>query len=336
MSVHIKHISWHLPEHPVTNDWLHQENPAWDMAKVEERAGVKTRYVAASDQTALDLAETACRKLFDEYDLDPKQVDGLIFCTQSPDYIMPPNACVLQKRLKLKEELFAFDFNLACSGYVYGLALARGLIVSGMASRLLLVNADTYSRYIHPKDRSTRVLFGDGAAVSLIEAVEDETGIVDMSCATSGRNFDAFMIPAGGCRTPSTEETRTAVVGGCGNVRSEENIHMEGMRILTFVNSKIPKQIRALLKKNELEVDDLDYLVFHQASKMALDSLIRILKLPPEKVPVNVDRIGNTVSASIPILLGEMMAAGKLAPGTRILMCGFGVGLSWGSAILRF
>jgi 3-oxoacyl-[acyl-carrier-protein] synthase III len=335
MNTQITHIDYYLPEKILTNAELHEGNPAWDMKLVAERAGVLERHIAADGETALDLAVRACQQLFTKNPGLKEQAQAVIFCTQSEDYIMPPNSCLMHKHLALGENVFAFDINSACSGYVHGLALARGIIHSGLVNNVLLINADTYSKYIHPQDRSARVLFGDGAAASWIEGTKDR-GIVDMVCATSGKDFDKFIIPAGGCRIPRSAETARLVTNSSGNIRTDEHIHMDGLGVLGFVNSKVPPQVRAILEKNKLTTNDIDLFVFHQASKMVLDSLTRLLKLDPQKVFSNIAATGNTVSASIPIALKQAQEAGRIQPGDRVLISGFGVGLSWATAIIDF
>ena len=333
--IQIKDIAYYLPECALSNKDLAQENPSWDMKQLEERVGVMTRYVAGDDETSLDIAEKACEKLFAENPELRDQVGGIIFCTQSGDYIMPPNACVLHKRLKLNEDVFAFDFNLACSGYVYGLAIARGMMYTNMGKHILLVTANTYSKYINPQDRSVKMLFGDGASVTWLAPSEQDEGIIDIMCATSGAKYDAFMIPAGGSRMPKSDKTSIPETDKNGNIRSLENIHMKGMDIFAFVNSRVPKQVRQLLEKNGLSVDDIDLFVFHQASKLALDSVIRSLRIKPEKAYINIQDVGNTVSSSIPIALKDAKDRGLVKKGDLILLAGFGVGLSWGSTIIK-
>jgi 3-oxoacyl-[acyl-carrier-protein] synthase-3 len=237
--------------------------------------------------------------------------------------------------LDLPENVFAFDFNMACSGYIYGLSLAQGLIFSGITKNILLVNADTYSKYIHKQDRSARVIFGDGAAVSWITASDSTQGIIDIQCSTSGKYYDKFIIPAGGCRMPKSRETAIPKTYNNGNVRTPENIYMDGMAILEFVNSKVPRQIRSILALNAMTIDQIDLLIFHQASKIALDFLTRILKIKPEKTFRNIRDIGNTVSASIPIALKDALESGKVSRGNKVLLSGFGAGLSWGSVIME-
>ncbi len=336
MRVKIEAIDYYLPEMIISNDDLARENSDWNMGVLETRTGVAKRHVAKDDETALDLAVKACEKFFATQPYHKESIDGLIFCTESTDHILPPNSCILHKRLDLSENVFAFDFTLACSGYIYGLALAQGLIASKSATNILLVNADTYSKFINKQDRSTRILFGDGAAVSLINASSAGSGIIDMKCSTSGKDYDKFIIPAGGCRHPKSESTSVEVKDKSGNVRTEENIHMDGFGILTFVNSKVPKQVSEILAKNGLSVDDIDLFIFHQASSMALDSIERALKIKPEKMFRNLKDIGNLVSASIPVALKDAMDQGKIKAGDKVVLCGFGVGLSWGTAIIEF
>jgi len=335
MRVVIKDVAYYLPTQIVTNDDLLKENPDWKMDLIRARSGVEQRHIAKKNETALDLSLSACQQLFLKNEELFDQVDGLICCTQSPDYIMPPNACILHKALDLSENVFAFDFNLACSGYVYGLALAQGLIHAGTAKHILFVTADTYSKYIHEQDRSARSLFGDGAAVSWLTISESTRGIIDIQCSTAGKDYEKFMIPAGACRMPASPETCLSDLDDNGNVRTLENIHMDGMGVLVFVNSKVPKQIRSLLERNNLSINEIDLFIFHQASKMALESLTRLLKIPSEKVFNNLSKIGNTVSASIPIALKMALREGVAKPGDKVLLCGFGVGLSWGSAIIE-
>ena len=200
----------------------------------------------------------------------------------------------------------------------------------------MLINTDTYSKYIHAQDRSARVLFGDAAAVTWITASNSTQGIIDIQCSTSGKDYEKFIIPAGGCRMPKSKATTTPKIDNSENVRTLENIHMDGMGILVFVNSKVPKQIHCILKRNALTIDDIDLFVFHQASKLALDSLTRLLKINSKKVYKNIQDIGNTVSASIPIALKDAIDSKKINQGEKVLLSGFGVGLSWGTAIIQF
>ena len=225
MRIKISDIAYYLPEKHITNDDYHKENSHWDMNRVENKVGVSSRYIAGESETALDIAYEACLKLIDVYPGLEEKIDALIFCTQSNDYIMPSNACILHGRLGLSEKVIAFDFNLACSGFVYGLSIAQGFILSGQASNVLLVTADTYSKYINKLDRSVRVLFGDGGAVTWITASNTTQGMHSISCATAGSHYDKFLISAGGCRMPKSPETAITTTDNSGNIRSLENIN---------------------------------------------------------------------------------------------------------------
>lgn len=335
MSASIRGTAYVLPEQAVTNAMLQAEFPSWDMERVMSRTGVATRHIAREDETAFDLATAACERLFAEHPEAREQIGAILFCTQSQDYVMPPNSTLLHQFLDLSENVFAIDFNLACSGYIYGLAMAQSLLRGSIATDVLLVTADTYSKYIHPGDRSARTLFGDGAAATWISSSEGGPRLVDVQCATSGKYHRSFMIPAGGCRSPRTPETALARPDGSGNLRSLENIHMDGAGVLSFVNSRVPRQIRDVLARNGLGMEDIDLVIFHQASKMALDSLVSLLRIPPEKAFANIRNVGNTVSASIPIALRDATDQGLIRAGNRVLLSGFGVGMSWATAIIE-
>jgi 3-oxoacyl-[acyl-carrier-protein] synthase-3 len=325
-----------LPNRIVTNEQMCLENPEWDMIKVAGRSGVRSRHVAGVGETALDLALVACRDLFSRNPDLLATVDGLIMCTESEDYSLPPDGCVLHGMLGLRQDCFVTDINLACSGFVYGLALARGLMATGMCHNILLVTADTYTKKINLRDRSSRVLFGDGAAVTWLSDDSGSGQVVDVVCATDGTGYDKFVIPAGGDRIPLSAETAVEHEDDNGNWRSQQDIHMDGLAILTFATGKVPQQVKELLRRSQLTVNDIDLFVFHQASALVLDSLTRLLRIPPEKVFTDLEQLGNTVSSSIPIALSDALASHAITPGSRVLISGFGVGLSWASALLTW
>ena len=336
MRVQVQDIAYYLPEQTVSNEDLKREHPSWNFAKLEQRVGVKSRQIARADETALDLAYQSCLKLFERNPDLKSKIDAVLFCTQSGDYVMPPNSCILHGLLGLSEDVFAMDFNLACSGYVYGLTMAQGLIRAGTAKNVLLVTADTYSKYINEKDRSTRVLFGDGAAATWICASAADEGIQDILCATSGIGYKKFMIPAGGCRIPKSPETCAEKVDVVGNIRTQENIQMDGSGILTFVKEKVPAQVNQILARNNLTIKDIDLVIFHQASRLALDYLNHKFELRPEQTFCNIENIGNTVSASIPIAMRDALNQGRIKKGDQLLLAGFGVGLSFATALLKY
>ncbi len=336
MTTTIRQISSALPDRVVDNQELVEQNPGWADAALADRSGVLSRRVAGADETAFDLSARACETLLNESDLQISEVDAILYCTQSPDYVMPGNAHLLHRHLELGDGVLAFDYNLACSGYIYGLAFADSFIRSGLASEVLLVTAETYSKHIHPKDRSARVLFGDGAAVTHLSGGGVGGKIVAADLCSHGRDLEKFYIPAGGMRTPHSEETKREETDRSGNVRSAEDVHMDGMGVWSFVNSAVPPNIRGLLEKQSLTLDDVDMFVFHQASQMTLDSLAKALGLPESKVYSQMANVGNLVSASIPVALRAALDQGVISPGDRVLLSGFGVGLSYGSVLVEF
>ncbi|MDI5950750.1 3-oxoacyl-ACP synthase III family protein [Flavobacterium yafengii] len=335
MGVVIKHIEYYLPEKVITNIDLAKNNPEWNIEKIEEKSGVKKRHIAEPNETALDLAIKAVEKIFSSSVISKDDIDAVIFCTQSHDYVMPANSFLIHKHFNFKQSVWTFDYNLACSGYIFGLAITRGILETGLAKNVLLINSETYSKYINLKDRSTSILFGDGAAVSVI-SMEDFGGIVDVILSSSGEKFDSFYIPAGGMRTPKSDDTKKTIIDDSGNVKCLENIHMNGFAVWQFISKNVSEQISTLLERNHLNVDDIDLYVFHQASKLTLDSLVKSLKLDRDKVFLNLENVGNTVSASVPIALKDAELNGKLKRGDLVLLSGFGVGLSWGSIIMRY
>ncbi|MGA2813902.1 MAG: ketoacyl-ACP synthase III [Candidatus Acidiferrum sp.] len=330
----IEAIACAFPSHAVRNSDLKARFPEWDFDRLEERTGVFQRYVASPQETALDFAFRACQELHKQDRLNPQEIGAVIFCTQSPDFIMPPNSCLLHGMLDLKPQVLSFDITLACSGYIYGLQLADSLIRSGVTNRVLLATADTYSRYIHPADRATRCLFGDGGAVSILAPSTSGRGIRDIRCATAGKHFDKFMVPAGGMRMPRSAETAEAVTDQSGNKRTAEHIKMDGIGVLSFFNTAVPNSVSDTLERNNLSIADVDLFVFHQASQLALDTLRQRLDIPVHKMVYDLADVGNLVSASIPVTLRRAFDRGAAKHGQLALLCGFGVGLSWGTALV--
>jgi len=335
MSIEITALDYYLPANIVTNSDLKKENPDWDLDGIEKRSGVLERHIACQDETALDLAVAACHNLFDQGSDHFQDIDAIIFCTQSPDHIMPPNSYLLQKRLNLSEDIIAFDFNLACSGYIYSLSIAHSLIYSQMATKILLINADTYSKYINSKDRSTRVLFGDGAAATIVEK-NDREGMIDVAFSSDGGSYECFYIPAGGCRLPQSPSTTKEEKDSKGNIRTQNDIYMDGLSVWAAINSKVPRQIKSILKKNSISIVDIDHFFFHQASKLTLESLIKVLGIDKNKVMINIADKGNTVSASIPIAMKDALREDILKRGDLLLLSGFGVGMSYAVMLIKY
>ena len=322
-------ISSHLPSRILKNSDLESAYPEWNVQQAASRVGVQARHISANDETALDLALVATRKLLDRHKGLAADIDGILFCTQTPDYLLPSNAFLLQNELGLRKEIIALDFNLACSGYVYGLAIGLGLLRSGMARNLLLVTADTYSKLLRDDDRSTRMLFGDGAAVSWISSDPNPIGVKPLissfdrfALSSDGAGWKDFIIHAGGARHPVTESPKFS-----------DRIEMDGLKVLNFVSDRVLIQLRNLLEADGIEANKLAQCFFHQASGLALYSLRKGLKLKEDQVFSNLAWTGNTVSASIPILMNDFFTKRSLARGCRVLLSGFGVGYSWGSIL---
>jgi 3-oxoacyl-[acyl-carrier-protein] synthase-3 len=331
----VQAVASYLPDTVLSNEALSALYPGWTPEKIVEKTGVRERRIAAPGETASDLAYKAARRLFDQAGVAPDQIDFLLFCTQAPDYILPTTACLLQERLGLPQTCGALDFNLGCSGFVYGLALAKGLIETGAATRVLLLTADTYSRYIHPADKSVRTLFGDGAAATLVEAVEaDHAMIGPFVFGTDGRGAANLIVETGGARRAPDAASAVETTDESGNVRSLDNLHMKGAEIVSFTLKAVPAAIDRLLADAGLTLDDIDLFVFHQASAFILEKLRKKIGIPPERFAIKLETCGNTVSSTIPIALEDRIGGPK---GDRLAMLvGFGVGYSWAATCVRF
>jgi 3-oxoacyl-[acyl-carrier-protein] synthase-3 len=326
-------IATHLPDGVLSNEELAALYPSWPAEKILEKTGIRERRIAAPEETAGDLAFHAAEALFASGKARREEVDFLILCTQAPDFILPTTACVLQDRLALRRDIGAFDMNLGCSGFVYGLSVVAGLIAAGAASNILLLTADTYSKYIHQGDKSVRTLFGDGAAATLVSRSEDAS-IGPFVFGTDGGGAQDLIVAAGGFRTPRCAETALEQEDKVGNVRSRDNLFMNGANVMNFSLREVPRTFARLLELTGTTSQDVDRVVLHQANKFMLDALQRKLALPPEKVPRRYEDVGNTVSSTIPFVLADLQQNGLMAPGTHIMLIGFGVGLSWAGASL--
>jgi len=333
----IRDVASHLPDARLTNQELAEREEGFSAEQIFKKTGIAERPVAAPGECASDLATAAAEKLFAKTGVEPGDVDYLLFCTQSPDYFLPATACVIHNRLGLPQACGAIDFNQGCSGYVYGLSLAKALIESGQAKRVLLLTGDTYTKYIHPRDRSVCTLFGDGAAATIGEAREGSSGGLGVfQFGTDGRGADKLIVPAGASRRPRSEETAREETDADGNVRSAENLYMNGRDVFRFAITTVPRSFRNLLQAAEWSADDVDYLLLHQANRFMLDELVTRLKIAEEKAPYHFEKLGNTVSSTIPLVLERLLDEGKLSQGNRLAMLGFGVGYSWAGCAMEW
>lgn len=315
----IKAINYYLPEKVVTNEELLKKFPEWSVDKVAAKVGIDSRHVADENETAGDLAEKAARKLFEEHNIDPKSIDFLLLCTQSSDHFLPSTACILQDRLGIPTTAGAFDYNLGCSGCIYGMAVAKGLIAGGIAKNVLLLTAETYNKYLHPSDKSNRSIFGDAAAACLI-STEGIAEIGEMSLGTDGSGAKHLIVETGAARHKAATGKQTT--DDDGHIRRDDYLYMDGSAIFNFTLDAVPAMMKDILAKNEMVKENIDYYVFHQANKFMLNTIRKVCVLPKDKFYVNLNETGNTVSSTVMIGLKQCLDAGTITPGMKVMVAG--------------
>lgn len=324
MKAYVKRIEYYLPE-------MVEENPP---NRLRKKTGIFRRHICAENEIASDLAVRAAEKVLAS-GIDRNKVEMLLLCTQSPDYFLPTTACILQDKLRLSKFCGAMDYNLGCSGYIYGLSIAKGLIESGQVQNVLLLTAETYSKYINEQDHSVKPLFGDGATATFIEGVDtDVPGLDGFVFGTDGSGYKNLIVPAGGMACPYDKADTAEEADEYGNVRTAFNIHMNGNAISGFALEAVPDTVNKILQKTHKTKDDIGYFVFHQANRFMLEYLQQKCDLLDYPYWNDVEEYGNTVSSSIPIALADMLA--KDRPQNPVIMSiGFGVGLSWGGCLMN-
>lgn len=319
MNIKITAIDYYLPSNQETNSDLLLANPDWDIPKIYEKTGIESRFISLDGQSALDLAYAAASGLLSKIPIKD-EIDLLIFVTQSAENPLPSGSCILQDRLGLSKKCMAFDINLGCSGFVYALSVASSLMENNVAYKALVVCADTYSKYIREDDRTCRPIFSDGASATLLDKT-DSKNILSFDFGTDGSGSNALMV-----KKESYKYEGESCVGS--------HLEMLGSEVFLFTMKVVPVCIENALIKAGLTMDDINLVIFHQASKLVLENLARVMKLDQSKVYNNIKNIGNTVSSSIPIALKNAQDDGRLNEGDKVLLVGFGVGFSWGSTIL--
>lgn len=328
---YIRAISYYLPEKILSNEELVSEFPEWTVDKIAQKVGVEQRHIAAENETATDMAVKAAEKLFDNNpDISRDEVDFILLCTQSPDYLLPTSACLVQNKLGLRTDIGALDFNLGCSGFVYGLSLVKGLIAGKIATNVLLLTAETYTKHLHPKDKGNRTIFGDGATATLV-STEGFAEIGNFALGTDGRGAGNLIIKAGGARM--ADKSGIVDFDENGNPVSTDYLYMNGSEIFTFTQRNVPKVVKETLERNNLVQSDIDTFIMHQANSYMLEFLRKKMKIEKDQYIVDMAYTGNTVSNSIPLVMSKAMEKGELRG--NVLICGFGVGYSWGATILR-
>lgn len=307
MNVYIRDIAYYLPEKVLTNEQLAAEFPEWSTEKIAGKVGISERHIAASDETASDMAVTAAKRLFAK-GYDRNQIDFVLLCTQSSDFSLPSSACLVQHRLGLSTKCGAFDFNLGCSGYEYGLVMAKSLIQSGVAHNVLLLTSEMYTKYLSQDDKGNRTIFSDGASATWI-GTEGFAEIGECSLGTDGSGAE-YLIK-----------------------RPNEPLYMDGGAIFDFSSDVVPHMVEDVLRKTNLQMNDIDLWIFHQANKYMINYIRKLLEIDKDKFYIFMEHVGNTVSSTIPIALAEARKEGKIIG--NIMLAGFGVGLSWGAVMLK-
>lgn len=326
---YIKDIAYYLPKKVLTNEQIAQLFPEWSAEKVANKVGITERHIAADEETATDMAYQAAENLFAQ-GVSRNVVDFIILCTQSPDYFLPSSACILQNRLRLSKNCGAFDFNLGCSGYEYGLAIAKGLIVANVAKNILVLTAETYTKYLHEQDKGNRTIFGDGASATLV-STEGFAEIGEVVVGTDGSGAENLIVRSLGARhkLPLMDEH----VDEDGTMVSGDHLYMHGGNVFNFTADVVPPMVEELLEKSHLKQEDVDLWVFHQANKYMINYLRKLLDIDKDKFYIYMQTVGNTVSSTIPIALCEARKEDRLHG--HVLLAGFGVGLSWAGVMLN-
>jgi 3-oxoacyl-[acyl-carrier-protein] synthase-3 len=326
---HIKAISQYLPKSILTNKDLTKEFPEWDSDVIKNKLGISQRYIAHDESTS-DLAVKAAEKLFEEHNINRNSIDFILLCTQSPDYFLPTTACLIQDKLNIPTTAGALDFNLGCSGFIYGLAIAKGLITAGIGKNILFITSETYSKFIHERDRGNKTIFGDGATATLISN-EGFAEILDFELGTDGSGAENLIVKNGASKFPNKDGKDTD--DGFGNVINPNYLYMNGPAIFQFTSKAIPLLVDKILQKHTLTIKDINLSIFHQANSFILEHLRKKIGIPKENFYIYLNEYGNTVSSTIPIALKHAWENNKTKG--NILLAGFGVGYSWGACILK-
>ena len=304
-------------------------------ARFIEKLGIIERHIAANDESAGDLAFKAAENLFEKYKIDRAEIDFIMLCTQHPDHQGPTTACHLQSRLNIPQSAGALDYDLGCSGYVYGLSLAKGLIETGLASNIILLTSSVYTKYINVEDKAIRPLFGDGATATLITAKESDKPFLDSFVfGTDGERYKSLYIPVGGSRLMPRDNPELLEIDEYGNKHSNYEIHMDGMAITYFTFRTVPKLVEDILVKAKLTRNEIDYYIFHQANDFMMKQLQKKCQLEGLNFYNDISHIGNTVSGTLPFGIEHVLKTTSASDLKNVMLTGFGVGLSWAGCIV--
>ena len=319
-------VGYYVPERVLTNAELEQTvqtSSEW----IHSRTGINERRIAAPDQATSDLAAKAAGQALAAAGVAPAEIELIVVATSTPDTIFPSTACLVQERLGMKKSVGAFDLAAACSGFVHALTVASQFIAAGACKRALVIGAETMSRVVDWEDRGTAVLFGDGAGAIVLGPVDPGQGILATRLYSDGASGPNLLIPAGGSRRPASRETLDGRL---------HYVQMNGREVFKFAVRIIVESTKEVITAAGLNIEDIDCLAPHQANIRIIEPAVKRLGLPMEKVLINVDRFANTSSASIPIALAEAVQDGRLKAGDHVVMVGFGGGLVWGAAAVKW
>lgn len=334
-NVGISALAGCVPAHVIDNYKYTQFFPEEDVRKIVEKIGVYERRFADEQTCSSDLCFAAAKKLFSDNNIDRSEIDLLVFVSQTPDYRMPATSILLQNRLGLPHSTIAFDINLGCSGFIYGLSVVYAFMEKAGLRKALLLNGETRSKVYSPKDRKSAFIFGDGGIAALIER-DKKFGESFFSMNSDGSRGDLIMIPGGGYRNPSSEETvRERVVDEYGNIRSDEQGYMNGGDVFNFVIDEVPKDIKKLFSEVCVDINTMDYYIFHQANNFINSYIAKKMKLDRERIPSTIHKYGNTSSVSVPLTIVDTLQ-GKLSGKKQLMLSAFGVGMTWATAIVPF
>jgi 3-oxoacyl-[acyl-carrier-protein] synthase-3 len=329
MKVFIKALNYYLPIDTLSNEDINKLHPDWAIDKIMAKTGIKNRHISGKNEFASDMAINVSKQLFENNSIKPDSIDFILYCTQSPDYILPTTACIIQDKLGIPKSAGALDFNLGCSGYIYGLALAKGLISAGVAKNILFITSETYSKYIQSSDKSNKTIFGDGSSATIVSN-EGFAEILDFSLGTDGSGAKNLIIEEGGSRFPRNLDNKNEIEN------NKSFLFMNGPEIFSFTSKAVPKLVYDTLLKNSFQIENIDLFVFHQANKYMLEHLRKKIEIDTDKFYIHIEDCGNTVSSTIPIALKEAIKNNNISNNMNILLAGFGVGYSWGGVILKF
>lgn len=324
-----------LPENIERNSELAERFGEKKMRSVEKISGIVSRRVAPKGVCASDLGFAAAERMIGRLNIDKNEIDCIVFASQTPDYILPATAAVLHERLGLGPHCGAFDVSMGCPAFIYSLSVANGMIASGQCKKILLIVADTITKLINPLDSGLVPLHGDGAACFLVEKSDGERGVEGVDFGTDSSLYRALIVKDGGFRNPLDESSKNPVPDKFGAVRSAKDLQMDGAAVFHFSLYKVPEEISKAMQKFGVSVADFDKVLLHQANRTMVAQIYKMLGVPPEKQFYFVEKIGNLSAASSAVLLVEALRRNAVAKNGRVLISAFGVGLSWGTAVLK-